>query len=142
MSKRHTTLLALAALFILLSTTTTTADEQKKNAAITAAEEFLQTIDSGQYDNSWDMTANLFKSQISKDMWARQLGGVLPQFGILLKRELTSTQYVTQLPGAPDGEYVVIQYAASYEKKLTAVETVTPMLEHDGQWRVTGYYIK
>jgi hypothetical protein len=45
------------------------------------------------------------------------------------------------LPGAPDGEYVVIQFESSFEKKKSAVETVTPMLEKDGKWRVSGYYI-
>jgi len=42
----------------------------------------------------------------------------------------------------PDGEYVVIQYDSSFEHKQSAVETVTPMLDKDGKWRVSGYYIK
>ncbi len=46
------------------------------------------------------------------------------------------------MPGAPDGEYVVIQYDSSFEHKQAAVETVTPMLDKDGKWRVSGYYIK
>ena len=45
-------------------------------------------------------------------------------------------------PGAPDGEYVVIQYEASFENKASAVETITPMLDKDGQWRVSGYFMK
>ncbi|MGB5422961.1 MAG: DUF4019 domain-containing protein [Desulfobacterales bacterium] len=28
------------------------------------------------------------------------------------------------------------------ENKASAVETITPMLDKDGQWRVSGYYIK
>ena len=48
----------------------------------------------------------------------------------------------TSLPGAPDGEYVVIQFEASFGNKRASVETVTPMLDKDGQWRVSGYYIK
>jgi hypothetical protein len=46
------------------------------------------------------------------------------------------------LPGAPDGEYVVIQFATSFENKKSAIETVTPMLDSDGEWRVSGYFIK
>jgi hypothetical protein len=53
-----------------------------------------------------------------------------------------STTYATELPGAPDGEYVVIQFAASFKAKKSAVETVTPMKDEDGSWRVSGYYIK
>ena len=43
--------------------------------------------------------------------------------------------------GAPDGEYVVLQFQADFENKAQAVETITPMLD-EGQWRVSGYYIR
>jgi hypothetical protein len=36
----------------------------------------------------------------------------------------------------------VIQYESSFEHKASAIETVTPMLGDDGQWRVSGYYIR
>ncbi len=49
---------------------------------------------------------------------------------------------MTSLPGAPDGEYVVIQYNTEFENKKVAIETITPMLDDDGKWRVSGYYIK
>ena len=50
--------------------------------------------------------------------------------------------WLLSLPGAPDGEYVVIQYATTFENKKSAIETITPMLDGDGKWRVSGYYIK
>jgi hypothetical protein len=49
---------------------------------------------------------------------------------------------MTSLAGAPDGEYVVIQYETSFENKKSSIETVTPMLDKDGKWRVSGYYVK
>ncbi len=49
---------------------------------------------------------------------------------------------MTSLPGAPDGEYVVISYETSFTNKKSAIETVTPMLDKDGKWRVSGYFIK
>jgi len=36
----------------------------------------------------------------------------------------------------------VIQYESVFANKKSAVETVTPMLEPDGTWHVSGYYIK
>jgi hypothetical protein len=36
----------------------------------------------------------------------------------------------------------VIQFATSFENKKTAVETVTPMRDGDGAWRVSGYFIR
>jgi hypothetical protein len=37
---------------------------------------------------------------------------------------------------------VVITFETAFENKASAVETVTPMLEKDGKWRVSGYFIK
>ena len=68
--------------------------------------------------------------------------GVRQPLGKMLSRKIKSTQYETSLPGAPDGEYVVIQYNTSFEHKESAIETVTPMLEQDGKWKVSGYFIK
>jgi len=55
---------------------------------------------------------------------------------------MKATRYTTTLPGAPDGEHVVIQFDSSFTNKKTAVETITPMFDKDGVWRVSGYYIK
>ena len=54
----------------------------------------------------------------------------------------TAGEYQTSLPGAPDGQYVVIQFKTSFENKRSAVETVTPMFGKDQRWRVSGYYIR
>ena len=62
--------------------------------------------------------------------------------GKVHSRTLKTATYTKSLPGAPDGEYVVIQYESSFEHKQSAIETVTPMLDTDGKWRVSGYFIK
>lgn len=62
--------------------------------------------------------------------------------GEVLSRKVINRTYTTSLPGAPDEQYVVIQFETSFENKHNAVETVTPMMEPNGQWRVSGYYIK
>ena len=60
----------------------------------------------------------------------------------MISRELISISFAEELPGAPDGEYVVLQYKTSFENKKKAIETITPMLEKDGSWKISGYYIK
>ena len=36
----------------------------------------------------------------------------------------------------------MIQFDTVFEKKSSAVATVTPMLDPDGAWRVSGYFIR
>ena len=114
----------------------------KEKAAIAAAEAWLKLVDDGKYADSWKQAAAFFKNAVPQDKWETQLSAVRKPMGKKLTRTLGNSKYATTLPGAPDGEYVVIQFSASFENKKSATETVTPMLEKDGKWRVSGYYIK
>ena len=111
-------------------------------AAQRAAESWLALVDKGDYSSSWDQAAEMFKTAVSKDQWQKALSNSRGQFGRLLSRRLTSATFTTTLPGAPDGHYVVIQYETSFENKKSSVEIITPQLAKDGQWRVSGYYIR
>ncbi len=113
-----------------------------EQAAIEAAQEWLGLVDGGQYAESWEQAAEYFKNAVSRDKWEQSLKTIRAPLGELVSREVKSKKYETSLPGAPDGEYVIIQFKTSFKKKVSAVETVTPMLDKDGKWRVSGYYIK
>jgi len=118
------------------------ADAAKEAAAVEAAKIWLTLIDHGKYDDSWEAAAAYFKGAITKERWQQTLTAVRKPLGALVSRELKSKTYAQSLPGAPDGEYVVIQFNTSFGNKKSAIETVTPMLDADGIWRVSGYYIK
>jgi hypothetical protein len=122
--------------------TVSAADPDPTAEATTASREWLSVVDAGQYGQSWDEAAALFKQHISKSQWERAVGDVRKQTGALKTRELESAQPAHQLPGGPDGDYVVIVYRSSFAMTPVATETVTPMRDADGHWRVTGYYVK
>ena len=133
--------IGMAVLGLLLSYTSM-ASEEKENRAVEAAEKWLALVDEGKYGESWETAAVYFKNGITKDKWEQMLTAFRKPLGKMLSRELKSKIYRTSLPGAPDGEYVVIQFTTSFENKKHSIETVTPMLDRDGKWRVSGYYIK
>ena len=118
------------------------AAEKPEDLAQTAAESWLKLIDAGDWASSWEQAAELFKGVVTKEQWVQALTGVSPPLGKVVSRKLRSRQYSEKLPGAPDGKYVVIQYETVFEKKASAVETITPMLDPDGVWRVSGYLIR
>jgi hypothetical protein len=107
-----------------------------------AAKAWLALIDSGQYGRSWDDAALIFKTSVSKADWENMCRSVRAPLGSVKSRTVKSATFTRTLPGAPDGEYVVIQYDTRFENKASAVETVTPMHEKDGSWRISGYYIR
>lgn len=110
--------------------------------AVTAANTWLAIVDAAKYGDSWEQTCAFFKGVVTKDQWVKQAGGVRGPLGPVQSREMASAEYTRTLPGAPDGEYVVIQYRTKFENKADAVETVTPMRDPDGVYRVSGYYIR
>jgi hypothetical protein len=115
---------------------------EAQRAAEGAARSWLALVDAGNYAGSWDAAAPYFRNAVAKEQWEKSLTAIRTPLGAVKSRELKSARYRTTLPGAPDGEYVVIQYSTSFEKKKTAIETVTPMLCDDGRWLVSGYFIK
>ena len=107
-----------------------------------AALDWLALVDGGQYARSWDEAAALFRSAIAKPEWERAVKTTRAPLGALASRRFKSATFARNLPGAPDGEYVVIQYDTRFENKAAAIETITPMRDKDGRFRVSGYYIK
>ena len=118
------------------------ADDAATAAAEAAAKKWLALVDSGDYAASWREASSLFRKQVSEPNWAAALNAARGPFGALESRKLESAEFRTSLPGAPDGAYVILVFTSSFEKKKDATETVTPMKETDGSWRVSGYFIR
>ena len=116
--------------------------QDKNEAAKKSAESWLAVVDKGDYAASYDEAASIFKLAITKEDWLQKVRAARSPLGKMISRKLKRMQYETTLPGAPDGEYVVVQYDTSFENKRLAVETITPTLDKDGQWRVSGYFVR
>ena len=115
---------------------------EKEKVAVAGAEKWLGIVDEGKYGESWKEAAEYFRNAVKQDQWEQAVQAVRKPLGKLVSRKMKSTSYKTALPGAPDGQYVVIEFETSFENKKSAIETVTPMMDKDGKWRVSGYFIK
>ncbi len=118
------------------------ADSKAEKAAVASAGDWLSLVDQGKYSESWDQAAEYFRNAVTKEQWSASLKAVRSPLGKCVSRKVKGKQYMRTLPGTPDGEYVVIQYETQFENKKSAIETVTPMLDKDGKWKVSGYFIK
>jgi hypothetical protein len=118
------------------------AEQSAEDAAVTSSQEWLSLVDKGKYAESWDEAAEYLRNAMLKETWVESLQAYRKPLGNLVSRKLMSKQYATTLPGAPDGEYVVIEYETSFKNKKSAIETIYLMLDKDGKWRVSGYYFR
>jgi hypothetical protein len=111
------------------------------DAAVAAAREWLAVVDAGAYAASWDQTSSLFRATVSRPQWGDALESVRAPLGATESRALLAAEYTTSLPGAPEGEYVVMQFRTAFAERAGAIETVTVTHDADG-WRVSGYFIR
>ena len=127
---------------MLPESATTRAAQKPEELAQKSAEAWLTLADAGKYAETWDEAAAYFKNVVTKNRWVNAMKSTRAPLGAVRTRKVKSATYTNTLPGAPDGEYVVIQYDTGFENKNSTVETITPMLNKDGKWRVCGYFIK
>jgi Protein of unknown function (DUF4019) len=115
-------------------------------AAVTAAQvsarSWLGLMDQARYAEGWDSSASVFRKAVTKPSWEVAARQARAPFGPLGARKLLGASFQTRLPNVPPGEYVVLQYQTTAGGGRTVVETVTPMKDTDGTWRVSGYYIR
>ena len=118
------------------------AQEAVVAGAISAAEQWLALADAGNGGDTWGQAAPSFQAAVPKTAWPTPLQRARQPLGAVVSRKLASSAFTRTLPGAPDGEYVVIQYDTEFKQKAHAVETVVPAKGTDGVWRVSGYFVR
>ncbi len=116
--------------------------ESKEKEVALVAEKWVDLIDQDLFVESWNQSAQFFKAAVTSEQWEESLKSVRLPLGSLVSRELTSETFANELPGTPDGEYVVTVFETSFNKKKNSVETITLMKEPDSKWRVVGYFIR
>lgn len=116
-------------------------DAATQTAATAAARNWLALIDGGRWEESWQQAGILFRSQITSDRWTRQVQPVREPLGAVVSRELVQTNAADSLPGAPAGDYVVLQFSSDFANMQDAIETVTLARGASG-WSVIGYFIR
>ena len=77
--------------------------QDKTKAAEAAADDWLKLVDSGNYAQSWQEASSTFRAAVTKQDWEQKLRVVRVPLGAVVSRQLTSAEYTTKLPGAPDG---------------------------------------
>jgi hypothetical protein len=128
---------------VLLATATAVAAEDVTvQEGVVVAERWLKLIDKGEIKESWATAAESFRQTVTEEQWAREIGKVRKPLGRPIFRKVEVAKYETNLPGAPAGQYVVVLFKVLFEDGSWAVETVTPMKDPDGEWRVAAYLIK
>ena len=139
MNRRAISFAILGAVLLAHSYVFATEPIEVARASATA---WLKTLDAADYPATWRTASEAFKAAIAADAWGQAAKAARSPLGQVKSRAERSATFRRTLPGAPDGEYIVIQFETAFEKKAQAVETITATHEPDGNWRIGGYFVK
>ena len=109
--------------------------------AAPSGEAWLKLIDNGKYADSWKEASSYFRSRVAEKTWVSMVQGVRVPLGSLVSRGQPKVTFAKTLPGAPDGNYALLQFQTSFQNKASALETLTVMADGE-KWRTAGYFIQ
>jgi DNA-binding CsgD family transcriptional regulator len=121
--------------------TSMTKIEVSEAASIIFGEQWLKLVDNQNWSKSWSSAGSFFRSQISEKTWSATILSVRNPLGTLVSRSILKVTKATSLPGAPDGEYELIEFQSNFTNKSDAKETLVLMKE-ENTWKTVGYFIR
>jgi hypothetical protein len=110
-------------------------------AARSAAEAWLKIEDAETYDKSWAAGSDYFRSQVPEQGWVRHMTETRKPLDPLLVRDLTASEWNTEMPNLPKGEYVAFVYQTTFANGHPQLESVV-MVHEGGAWKMVGYAVQ
>nr|WP_229496325.1 DUF4019 domain-containing protein [Massilia polaris] len=107
-----------------------------------AAVAWLGLLDSGQYAASWDQAAPQLQRAVSRPRWKASVPAQRAPLGPVVARRLKWANYAETLPDLSAGQYVILEYETRFANRVSAAETVTPIKDANGIWKVGAYGIR
>jgi hypothetical protein len=110
-------------------------------AARSAAETWLKIEDAETYEKSWAAGSDYFRSQVPEQGWVRHMTETRKPLDPLLVRDLTASEWNTEMPNLPKGEYVAFVYQTTFANGHPQLESVV-MVHEGGAWKMVGYAVQ
>jgi len=110
--------------------------------SIDAGMKWLALIDAGKAGDAWDLSSKQLKSAVTRAKFVDGMRDARKSFGKLEGRTAERFARSHQMPGAPDGDYVIIEYTARFGQGRKLQEQLVWTIEDGDIWRVAGYYYR
>ncbi|WP_299192865.1 DUF4019 domain-containing protein [uncultured Erythrobacter sp.] len=124
------------------STASTPSTNPDDAVSMDQAEIFLASIDAGDFAQSWEDGGEFFQNETTLEEWTGVIEPVRSPLGAVEDRRLAAVQQLSTLPGAPEGDYEVLQFQTKFAGvDAISVETVI-MVRNGSRFDVAGYFIR
>ena len=113
----------------------------EKQAAINSARHWVTLIDSGRYEQSWQIATDKFRQELTARQWRIGLEQIREPYGRVKSRNIKSTKHLENGANGAYQKNLVVEFKTFFENEQSATEFITVMLGKDGAWRVSAYYL-
>ena len=107
----------------------------------TESRNWLALIDADKAGQAWDGAGAQLKASVSRAKWIDGIRGIRKPYGRLVSREMEKVARTHTIPGAPEGDYAIVQFDSVFANGKHATEMVTWTL-NETSWRVSGYQVR
>jgi hypothetical protein len=109
---------------------------------IEASKKWLALLDTGKTGTAWDASSAYLKSVVTRQKWIAGITSARKPFGKIDKRTATKFARSHSMPGAPDGDYSIIEFESVFANGKRASEQLIWTLGDGDVWSVSGYFIR
>jgi hypothetical protein len=108
--------------------------------ARTAALNWLQLLDDGDYEEAFEFEAQDFRMYRTQSQFVRFMQARRAPFGKMIERKFIGAAHVERFVGAPEGNYESVLFKTNFERKNPTAERVI-LIKQEVGWRVIDYRI-
>lgn len=116
--------------------------EGDRRAALEAATELLDLIDRGDFEAAWDRASPHAREKGDRASFVRQMPDVQRRLGAKVSREAQSTEFKTELPELPEGQYALFRFTSEFAEVGVVDEALSLQRLGDGEWGLLGYFVR
>lgn len=104
-----------------------------------AAQDYAETLDKGNYDQSWDKSDSIFQNVMPKHDWVETLNISRRPYGRAQSRRIDAQRLGHDPKGLPKGAYMVVEFQTNFSSAPNSKELLTLRRGFDGKWRILTY---
>ncbi|MEJ7669871.1 MAG: DUF4019 domain-containing protein [Casimicrobiaceae bacterium] len=132
----------LVALLALAACAPAFSQDPRASEAQYVAREWFKLTDAGDAQAAWQAAGKKFQAAMTPEQWSQALAAQRSPFGALIQRTLNATDFRSNFPNQPPGEYALLQFRTTFANRSVVIESISLERESDGRWRVVGYALR
>lgn len=98
--------------------------------------QWMNEINSGQYEKSYELLSDVLKNRFTKESWLNQISVLMDEFGQLEGRIVKDTYFQSELENFENGFYVFVEYKSEYTNTKNHTEFLILKQSDQLKWEI------